>query len=161
MHGEPPYLEDLEIPDGMAPGSPRSGPIFTYTPWLSMSAAFMATTGISGALYARLLTGRGQHVETSLLQAAFSSTASKWMRVEHPHATGLRSWVYDQRATKGMFECSDGRWVQQWVPNPAFVLASADGDTLEFRGESPGCATTRPASRRTRRTSPCWRTTTR
>ncbi len=135
MHGEPPYLEDLEIPEGMPPGSPRSGPVFTYTPWMSMSTAFMATTGISGALYARLLTGRGQHVETSLLQAAFSSTASKWMRVEHPHATGLRSWVYDQRATKGIFQCSDGRWVQQWVPNPAFVLSSADGDTLEFRGE--------------------------
>ena len=95
----------------------------------------MATTGISAALYARLLTGRGQHVETSLLQAAFSCTASKWQRMEHPDATGLRSWVYDQRATKGMFECSDGRWVQQWVPNPAFVLASADGDTLEFRGD--------------------------
>jgi crotonobetainyl-CoA:carnitine CoA-transferase CaiB-like acyl-CoA transferase len=135
MHGEPPYLEDLEIPDGMAPGSPRSGPIFTYTPWMSMSTAFMATTGISGALYARTRTGRGQHVETSLLQAAFSSTAAKWMRVEHPHATGLRSWVYDQRATKGMFECADGRWVQHWVPNPAFVLASAEGETLAFRGE--------------------------
>ena len=135
MHGEPPYLEDLEIPDGMAPGSPRSGPILTYTPWLSMSTAFMATTAINAALYARLLTGRGQHVETSLLQAAFSSTASKWQRMEHPDATGLRSWVYDQRATKGMFRCSDGRWVQQWVPNPAFVLASAEGDTLEFRGD--------------------------
>ncbi|HEX4018273.1 MAG TPA: CoA transferase [Frankiaceae bacterium] len=135
MHGEPPYLEDLEIPDGMPPGSPRNGPIFTYTPWLSMATAFMATTSISAALYARLLTGRGQHVETSLLQAAFSSTASKWQRMEHPDATGLRSWVYDQRATKGMFRCSDGRWVQQWVPNPAFVLASADGDTLEFRGD--------------------------
>ncbi len=135
MHGEPPYLEDLEIPEGMAPGSPRSGPIFTYTPWLSMSTAFMATTAVSAALYARLLTGRGQHVQTSLLQAAFSCTASKWQRMEHPDATGLRSWVYDQRATKGMFRCSDGRWVQQWVPNPAFVLASADGDTLEFRGD--------------------------
>jgi crotonobetainyl-CoA:carnitine CoA-transferase CaiB-like acyl-CoA transferase len=135
MHGEPPYLEDLEIPEGMAPGSPRTGPILTYTPWLSMATAFMATTAINAALYAREVTGRGQHVETSLLQAAFSCTASKWQRMEHPDAKGLRSWVYDQRAPKGMFECSDGRWVQQWVPNPAFVLASADGDTLAFRGE--------------------------
>ena len=34
MNGDEPYLPDLEIPEGMAPGSPRSGPIFTYTPWL-------------------------------------------------------------------------------------------------------------------------------
>src|ERR1700681_4869839 len=62
MHGEEPFLPDLEIPDGMEPGSPRSGPIFTYTPWLSMGAAFLATTGINAALFAREHTGRGQHV---------------------------------------------------------------------------------------------------
>ncbi len=135
MHGEEPYLADLEIPEGMAPGYPRSGPIFTYTPWLSMCAGFLASTGINAALYARLLTGRGQHVETSLLQAAFSVTASKWQRVEHPDAVGLRSWVYDQRAGKGFFKCSDGRWIEQWVPNPQFALNSANGETLAFRSE--------------------------
>ncbi len=135
IHGEEPFLADLEIPDGMAPGSPRSGPILTYTPWLSMGTAFLATTGINAALYARERTGRGQHVETSLMQAALSQTASKWQRVEKPHAVGFRSWVYDQRAPKGMFRCSDGRWIQQWVPNPFFALASADGDTLAFRGD--------------------------
>ena len=78
MYGEEPYLEDLPIPEGMEPGSPRSGPIFTYTPWPSMCAAYLATVGINAALLARLHTGRGQHVETSLLQAALSMTASKW-----------------------------------------------------------------------------------
>jgi crotonobetainyl-CoA:carnitine CoA-transferase CaiB-like acyl-CoA transferase len=136
MHGEEPFLPDLEIPEGMTPGSPRSGPIMTYTPWLSMATAFLATTGISAALYARLLTGQGQHVETSLLQAALSVTSSKWQRMEKPDAVGLRSWVYDSRATKGFFKCSDGRWIEQWVPNPLFVLASADGDTLTFRGKA-------------------------
>jgi crotonobetainyl-CoA:carnitine CoA-transferase CaiB-like acyl-CoA transferase len=133
MHGEEPYLADLEIPEGMEPGAPRDGPIFTYTPWLSMGAAFLATTGISAALLARLRTGLGQHVETSLLQAAMSATASKWMRVGRPDAVGLRSWVYDRRAPKGFFKCSDGRWVEQWVPNPRFVLSSAEGETLELR----------------------------
>ena len=65
MNGEEPYLEDLAIPEGMEPGSPRSGPIFTYTPWPSMCAAYLATVGINAALLARLRTGRGQHVETS------------------------------------------------------------------------------------------------
>jgi crotonobetainyl-CoA:carnitine CoA-transferase CaiB-like acyl-CoA transferase len=133
MNREEPYLPDLEIPEGMEPGSPRNGPIFTYTPWLSFYAALNATLGISAALLAREHTGRGQHVETSLLQAAFLATASKWMRAENSDTRRFRTWVYERRATKGMFECADGRWVQQWVPNPAFVLSSAAGDTLELR----------------------------
>ncbi|HWW44495.1 MAG TPA: CoA transferase, partial [Acidimicrobiia bacterium] len=133
MHGEEPFLADLEIPEGMEPGAPREGPIFTYTPWLSMGAAFLATTGINAALLARLRTGRGQLVATSLLQAALSGTASKWQRVERPDAVGYRSWVYDRRAPKGFFRCADGRWIQQWVPNPRFVLSSAEGDHLAVR----------------------------
>lgn len=133
MNGEGPFLPDLEVPDGMAPGAPREGPIFTATPWLSMCAGFLATTGISAALFARLHTGRGQHVETSLLQAALSITASKWQRAEHHTTTGYRTWIYDSRAPKGFYRCSDGRWVQQWVPNPLFALSSADGDELAFR----------------------------
>ena len=62
-------------PKAWSPGSPRPGPIFTYTPWLSMGTAFLATTGINAALFARERTGRGQHVETSLLQAALTETA--------------------------------------------------------------------------------------
>ena len=117
----------------MEPGSPRSGPIFTYTPWPSMAAAFLAAVGINAALFARERTGRGQHVETSLLQAAFSLTASKWQRAEHNDPPGYRTWIYDRRAPKGFFRCSDDRWVEQWVPNPRFVLSSADGDTLALR----------------------------
>jgi crotonobetainyl-CoA:carnitine CoA-transferase CaiB-like acyl-CoA transferase len=133
MHGEDPYLPDLPIPEGMEPGSPRSGPIFTYTPWPSICAAYLATTGINAALLARLRTGRGQHVETSLLQAALSLTASKWIRAERNDEPFYRTWIYDRRAPKGFFQCADGRWVEQWVPNPRFVMSSADGDTLAHR----------------------------
>ena len=133
MFGEEPYLEDLPIPEGMEPGSPRSGPIFTYTPWPSMCAAYLATVGINAALFARLRTGKGQHVETSLLQAALSMTASKWQRAERSDEPGYRTWIYDRRAPKGFFLCKDGRWIEQWVPNPRFIMSSADGDTLELR----------------------------
>ncbi len=133
MNREDPYLPELEVPEGMEPGSPRDGPIFTYTPWLSFATAFNASLGINAALLARETTGRGQHVETSLLQAAFTVTASKWIRVEDSDSAGFRTWVYDRRATKGMFQCADGRWVQHWVPNPTFALSSADGDTLQLR----------------------------
>lgn len=130
MHGEGPYLPDLEVPEDMPPGAKRPGPVFTYTPWLSMGQAFLATTAISAALYARERTGRGQHVETSLLQAALAMTTSKWMRVGNPDAPGFRSWIYDRRASKGFFKCADGRWIEQWVQNPRFVLSSSQGDRL-------------------------------
>ena len=130
MHGEGPFLEDLEIPEDMPPGAKRPGPIFTYTPWVSMASAFLATTGISAALYARIFTGRGQHVQTSMLQAALALTSSKWMRVEHNNEPYFRSWIYDRRANKGFFKCSDGRWVEQWVVNPNFVFSSSEGDRL-------------------------------
>ena len=135
INGLEPFLADLDVPDGMPPGPPRPGPIFTHTPWPSLCAAYLATTGISAALLARERDGRGQHVETSLLQAALVLTSSKWQRAEHASATGYRTWIYDQRASKGFFLCSDGRWVQSWVPNPRFVASSAAGDTLELRSD--------------------------
>ena len=133
IHGLEPPVPDLELPPGCAPGSPRSGPIFSYSTWPSLATAYLATTGINAALLAREATGRGQLVETSLLQGAMALTMGKWMRVDNPYATGFRMWITDGRAPKGHFECADGRWVHQWVPNPMFVLSSADGDTLESR----------------------------
>ena len=133
IHGLEPPVPDLELPPGCAPGSPRSGPIFSYSTWPSLATAYLATTGINAALLARETTGRGQLVETSLLQGAMALTMGKWMRVDNPYATGFRMWITDGRAPKGHFECADGRWVHQWVPNPMFVLSSADGDVLESR----------------------------
>ena len=133
IHGIEPAAPDLEVPEGMAPGAPRSGPIFTYTAWPSLCTAYLAATGISAALHVRLTTGHGQLVETSLLQAAMTLTMGKWQRVENPFATGYRMWITDARAPKGHFRCADDRWVHHWVPNPMFVLSSADGDQLVSR----------------------------
>ena len=118
VNRDTPFLPDLAVPTDMLPGAERDGPIFTYTPWLSMCAAFLASTGINAALLARLENGRGQHVETSLLQAALSVTAISWQRAEHHNAPGYRTWVLDSRAPKGFFQCSDGRWVVNWGPHP-------------------------------------------
>ncbi len=136
VNREDPFLPNLDVPVDMYPGADRDGPIFTYTPWLSMGAAFLALVGINAALFARLETGRGQHVETSLLQAALGLTAIGWQRAEHNDAPGYRTWIFDSRAPKGFFRCSDGRWVDNWVPNPHFVLSSAEGETLELRHDA-------------------------
>ena len=136
VNREDPFLPNLDVPVDMYPGADRDGPIFTYTPWLSMGAAFLALVGINAALFAVLETGRGQHVETSLLQAALGLTAIGWQRAEHNDAPGYRTWIFDSRAPKGFFRCSDGRWVDNWVPNPHFVLSSAEGETLELRHDA-------------------------
>ncbi len=124
-------MPDLEIPPGCADGPERAGPLFPQSRWPSLGAAYLATTGINAALYARAHTGRGQWVETSLLQGVLMCTAGGWQRCEHPEADGYLSWIFDPRGSKGHFRCADGRWVQNWVPNPAFALGVSRGDRLD------------------------------
>jgi crotonobetainyl-CoA:carnitine CoA-transferase CaiB-like acyl-CoA transferase len=132
MTGTEPNLPDLEPPDGCWDGTDRPGPLFPYSTWPSLAAAFLATTGISAALRAREVTGRGQWVETSLLQGVLIATWGSWQRAEHPDAPGYDTWIFDSRTTRGLFECGDGRWVCQWVPNPAFALGASEGDELRL-----------------------------
>jgi crotonobetainyl-CoA:carnitine CoA-transferase CaiB-like acyl-CoA transferase len=129
--GLPVELADLEIPPGCADGPEREGPLFPRSSWPSLGAAFLATTGVSAALFARERTGRGQWVETSLLQGVLAATAGAWQKPENPHADGFLSWIMDPRGSKGHFRCADGNWVQNWVPNPAFALGVSEGDALD------------------------------
>ena len=69
-------------------------------------------------------------METSLLQGVLALTLGGWQRCERPDVPHYQTWVFDSRATKGEFECGDGRWVHHWVPNPAFVLGVSEGDEL-------------------------------
>jgi crotonobetainyl-CoA:carnitine CoA-transferase CaiB-like acyl-CoA transferase len=126
-------LPGVEAPPGQYVGADRPGPIFSGVPWLSMAAAYLATLGISAALRVREQTGRGQHVETSLLQGALVCTVGAWQRVERPETPAFQTWVMDPRAPKGFFRGSDGRWTHHWVPLPGFILNAANGDTLEVR----------------------------
>ncbi len=129
--GLPVELADLEIPPGCADGPEREGPLFPRSSWPSLGAAFLANTGISAALFARGRTGRGQWVETSLLQGVLAATAGAWQKPENPLADGFLCWIMDPRGSKGHFRCADGNWVQNWVPNPAFALGVSEGDTLD------------------------------
>ncbi len=128
--GREPNLPDLDVPDGCAEGAQREGPLFSHSSWPSLAAAFLATTAISAALLAREHTGRGQHVETSLLQGVLATTIAGWQRCDRPDAPYYQTWVTDPRATKGVFQCADGRWIHHWVPNPAFVLGVSGGDEI-------------------------------
>jgi len=130
MTGTAPNLPDLEPPDGCWEGVQREGPHLPYSAFPSLGAAFLASTGIGAALHAREVTGRGQWVETSLLQGVLAVTCGSWQRAERPETPFYDTWVFDSRTIKGVFECGDGRWVYHWVPNPAFVLGVSEGDEI-------------------------------
>lgn len=138
--GRAPMFPDLDVPEGCGEGPDRDGPVFSMSAWPSLAACFLATTGISAALFARRRTGVGQHVRTSLLQGVLALTIGGWQRPEHPDAPFYESWIFDPRGSKGAFRCADGRWVHHWVPNPAFVLGASQGERLEV---SPAIASPR------------------
>jgi crotonobetainyl-CoA:carnitine CoA-transferase CaiB-like acyl-CoA transferase len=130
LAGVPPAFPDLETPPECQVAAPRPGPLFSGVPWVSLAAAYQATLAISAALRVREVTGRGQHVATSLLQGVLGTTQFAWQRVEQPEAPNYQSWIIDSRAPRGVFRCADGRWVHQWVPLPEFILPPSQGDRL-------------------------------
>ena len=71
---------DVQPSPAIAIGSDRDGPIFPATAAPSVGAAYLATLGISAALVARQRTGRGQLVETSLMQGVLMTNAAGWQR---------------------------------------------------------------------------------
>jgi crotonobetainyl-CoA:carnitine CoA-transferase CaiB-like acyl-CoA transferase len=135
LAGAEPPLAALDPPEDLMVGAPRPGPLFGGVPWVSLGTFYLATLGISAALRAREVTGRGQRVETSLLQGALMTALWPWQRAERVETPGYQSWVIDPRAPKGFFRCSDDRWVHQWTPLPSFVLGAASGEKLEITSE--------------------------
>jgi crotonobetainyl-CoA:carnitine CoA-transferase CaiB-like acyl-CoA transferase len=130
LAGKEPLFPDFEVPVEAQQGPPRSGPIFPASRFPSLGAAYAATTAISAALRAREITGRGQWVETSLLQGALAAGVLAFAVADKLDAPHFLSWIGDSRSPKGFFRCADGRWVHMWVPNPRFALAAGAGDTL-------------------------------
>ncbi|MFN8624865.1 MAG: CoA transferase [Candidatus Binatia bacterium] len=135
MAGQPDCFADVEMPADYLQGPPRPGPVFPAVPYPSLGAFYAASVAISAALRAREITGRGQWVETSLLQGALACANDVWQRAENVDAPMFDSWIYSSRSPKGHFQCADGRWVHNWVPSPRFILTVADGDDLRATGE--------------------------
>ena len=88
----------------------RSGPVFLHSPVASFGAMFLVPTGIMSALVARDRTGRGQHVEISLLQGVLSLTTQNWnwtdggqFQLEKVHPPGIHQM--------SIYECAGGEWI--------------------------------------------------
>lgn len=125
-----PIMPGIEAPDGCWVGAEREGPLFPGIPWSSHAAFYLATLAINAAIRARGITGRGQHVHTSLMQGAICATLGAWQRVEHPDTPGFQTWISDPRAPKGFLKTSDDRWTHHWPTLPAFILGVSEGDTI-------------------------------
>ncbi|MEE3325937.1 MAG: CoA transferase [Myxococcota bacterium] len=130
LSGQPAFSPEFEIAAEAKQGPDREGPLFTGSRFPSLGAGHAAILAISAALRAREVTGRGQWVETSLLQGALSAGVMAFATGQNLDAWGFSTWISDSRAPKGLFECSDGRWVHCWPPSPRFVLAAGEGDEL-------------------------------
>jgi crotonobetainyl-CoA:carnitine CoA-transferase CaiB-like acyl-CoA transferase len=130
MAKKPDRYAELEIAFDDVQGARRPGPLFPASPWPSLGAFYAASLGINAALRARELTGRGQHVATSLLQGALACAGGVWQRAEHTEAPMFDSWILCSRSPKGHFQCRDGRWIHNWVPNPRFLLTASAGESL-------------------------------
>ena len=121
---------EMDTPKSIIIGSDRDGPIFTATGSPSVTAAYMGVLGISAALRARQETGRGQHVETSMLQSTIASSGSGWQRPDNLDAKGYQFPVIDKRQTWGIVEAKDG-WMCTWASMPEWFAAAGEGDTLK------------------------------
>ena len=124
-------LPECDPPEALLIGARRAGPLFSGVPWISLATFYNASVAINAALLAREITGRGQHVHTSMLQGALATTVGTWQRVERADRGGFNSWVFDPRAPKGFFKGSDGRWTHHWVAVPRFILNAGELDELE------------------------------
>jgi crotonobetainyl-CoA:carnitine CoA-transferase CaiB-like acyl-CoA transferase len=130
MARRPDPFAHLEHDPAHVQGPARSGPVFPASFYPSLGAFFAATLGIHAALRAREITGRGQWVETSLLQGALACASGVWQRAERLDAKDFDSWILGARSPKGHFQCADGRWIHNWVPNPRFLLSASAGAAL-------------------------------
>jgi crotonobetainyl-CoA:carnitine CoA-transferase CaiB-like acyl-CoA transferase len=126
---------EMDVPPSIGIGSDREGPIFPATAAASVLTAYLTVLGVSAALRARTVTGRGQHVETSILQAIILGNCAGWQRPEHIDAPGYQFAVSDRRQTWGIVRAKDG-WMCTWASPPEWFEAAGSGAELKVPDES-------------------------
>ncbi|MHB8467354.1 MAG: CaiB/BaiF CoA transferase family protein, partial [Acidimicrobiales bacterium] len=125
LSGTKGMMPGLEAPAGCWVGPDREGPLFSGVPWVSLATFYLATVAINAAIRARAVTGRGQHINASLLHGVLATTIAPWQQAEHPDTPHFETWVIDPRAPKGFFLAADNRWLHHWVPLPEFIVGAA------------------------------------
>jgi len=98
--------------------NPRSGPVYSAVQVATFAAGQIAVQGVLAALMVRARTGKGQRVETSLLQAIMPYDTSAFMRaqleVRYPQYLPPEPVSEKQaRINYQPLQAKDGRWMQQ------------------------------------------------
>ena len=124
----------------------RSGPVFLHSPVASFGAMFLVPTGIMSALVARDRTGRGQHVEISLLQGVLSLTTQNWnwtdqgqFLLDKVHPPGIHQM--------SIYECADGEWIHASTMSGVAPTRS-EGSILGIEDVPPAALWAMPAEER-------------
>jgi crotonobetainyl-CoA:carnitine CoA-transferase CaiB-like acyl-CoA transferase len=113
----------------------RRGPVFLHSPVASLGAMFLVPTGIMSALLYRQRSGRGQHVEVSLVQGALSLTTQNW------NWTDRGQFQLPKTRPPGihqpfLYECADGQWVHTSILSGVTPTRS-EASILGFEERSP------------------------
>jgi crotonobetainyl-CoA:carnitine CoA-transferase CaiB-like acyl-CoA transferase len=82
------------------------GPAYLYMPMPSMATCYLGAAAVNVALYNRELIGRGQRVESSLLQGVLVYTTILWQYQDNPRAQFL-----PKTANTTLYRCGDGQWI--------------------------------------------------
>ncbi len=122
----------------------RAGPGFATVPYCTVSAAFLAIAGALVALYERETSGRGQRVDSTLVQAIAAHDTWNWMisvlAAKYPDAFAAAPVVNTTRRVPnswlsyGLLQglTKDGRWLQFSQASPklfkAFLVATGLDD---------------------------------
>ena len=93
----------------------RDGPIFLGHASIDYVTGFLAVIGVLSALHARVHTGRGQLVDTSLFDGALSVSSMNWWFNEHDKSylaqSGDEVGFGRNRLITDLFQCGDGEYL--------------------------------------------------
>lgn len=144
-------------------GTPETAPVKTGTQVLDFSTGLMAAFAISGALYQRTHTGRGQYVDVSMLDTAMILIASHltgyFLTGHQPQAKG--NW--HRYASSELYDTKDGK-LMLGAANPGQhkrLMAALGLDHLaqasyEKRDEQRAAESTAIAAKLQEKTAPEW-----
>jgi crotonobetainyl-CoA:carnitine CoA-transferase CaiB-like acyl-CoA transferase len=116
----------------------KDGPVYAAVPVASYSAAMSTVQGVMAALYVRQRTGRGQKVETSLLQGLMNIDITSWLawktNVGEPGPPWTKAWAlpgYLVARTK------DDKWLQLGNTPPTLFRSFMEAVGLAHVYEDP------------------------
>jgi crotonobetainyl-CoA:carnitine CoA-transferase CaiB-like acyl-CoA transferase len=115
----------------------RPGPAFLAAPLPSVAAGYLVPMAILAALHARVETGRGQHVETSLYQGVLAFTTMLWAYTERNLDTfqGVMTKTYPGIVHQPEVMMTATGWVQA-LPGSAKKGATVN-DIFGFPADTP------------------------